>query len=76
MEKNSKYEGLNLIPKYVLVDLKEYLKDNEGYFKQQLNKTGIMIEKDDYQISLKSVDDFDNLINELNTDEYKQCSCA
>ena len=78
MKKFIANEGLSIIPKDILFALKIFLEDNERYkiFKEQLQNTGIMIEKDGYQISVKSINELNDLIQELNTDEYTINSCA
>lgn len=63
---NEKYSSL---PDYLLFALRTFLND-EKYLKQleeQLHKTGIVLEKDNYQISLRSVNDLHEIKEYLNS---------
>jgi len=56
----------NKLPKGILFELKKYLNDNEQYFRKELQITALMIEKGDYQISIKSENELNDIIKELN----------
>jgi hypothetical protein len=61
-------ERLKIIPDDILRALKEFLDDDKNFeiLKSQLSDTGVMIEKNDFQISIKSVDELKELCEILN----------
>ena len=66
---NKKLEAL---PKDILVSLREFLNDNTRFdlIERQLDITGIMLEKDNFQIPLHSIDDLREIKAFLNGNNF------
>lgn len=59
---------LTEIPQYIKISLRNYLNTDGEYdnLKKQLVLTGVIIEKDDYQISISNVDNLQEMKEYLN----------
>ena len=67
----SKQKILNYLPKHIIVALKEFLNTDNEYkvLKKQLSVTGIIIENDEYQIAIPTIEKL-NEIKELLNKKY------